>query len=134
MGDGERVSIKEQIIAANERSLDFLQEIREHPGDRGFVLERIRQFTLHRFFLVEENPSTDDVGELSQMSIRKLLEVNKRGMLQDLSNNCAGVSSETMKKALLVMTLQKQLGVSIPAEENDTLSQIAAAVSRQLAR
>ena len=42
-------------------------------------------------------------------------------MLQDLSNNCVGVSSETMKKALLIMTLQKQLGIVFDSEENDTM-------------
>ncbi|BDE96833.1 hypothetical protein [Raoultibacter timonensis] len=134
MGDGMCGSIKEQIVASSEKSLEFLAAIRGRPNDVRFVSENLKAFVLHRFFLVDENPSTEDIAELSRLSIEKLLEVNRQGALQDLSNNCAGVSSETMKKALLIMTLQKKLDVSIPAEENDTVSQIAAAIVRQLAQ
>lgn len=134
MGDGMCGSIKEQIVASSEKSLEFLAAIRGRPNDVRFVSENLKAFVLHRFFLVDENPSTEDIAELSRLSMEKLLEVNRQGALQDLSNNCAGVSSETMKKALLIMTLQKKLDVSIPAEENDTVSQIAAVIVRQLAQ
>ena len=132
MDEGVPSSIKEQIRARNEKSLDYLRDIRENPDDFIAVSKNIKAFVLHRFFLVEDNPDTDGIAELSKLSIEKLLEVNKRGMLQDLSNNCAGVSSETMKKALLIMTLQKQLGVVFDPMKNDTVSQLAQSVVEQL--
>ena len=125
-------SIKDQIRAMNEKSFDYLKTIQEHPGDERLVSENLKSFVLHRFFLVDERPSTEEIAELSRLSIEKLLEVNKQGMLQDLSNNCAGVSSETMKKALLILTLQKQLGVTFDPLKNDTISQLAHTVVEQL--
>lgn len=135
---GKRVKEEElddtrrRIVEASERSKTFLDDIRVRPDDFGEVHDNLRSFVLHRFFLMDDDPQTEDVEELAHMSIEKLAEINKRGMLQDLSNNCTGVSSETMKKALLVMTLQKSLGVTFDPDENDTLPQMAAAIVGQL--
>ena len=128
--DGE--GVKERIVAANEKSKVFLEAIKANPGQFEAVRENVRAFVLHRFFLDEEDPKSEDLGELARLSLSKLSQVNKSGVLQDLSNNCAGVSSETMKKALLIMTLQKQLGVRFDPEENDRISQIAHAIVREL--
>lgn len=130
--DEELDDTKQRIVEASERSKTFLEDIRVHPDDFGEVHDNLRSFVLYRFFLIDDDPQTEDVEELAHMSIEKLAEINKRGMLQDLSNNCTGVSSETMKKALLIMTLQKSLGVTFDPEKNETLPQMATAIVGQL--
>ena len=133
MGSENFEAVKRRIVDAKEASAAFLENIKDDPSDFKAVHANLRSFVLYRFFLMDDDPQTDSIDELSRMSLRKLAEINKRGMLQDLSNNCVGVSSETMKKALLIMTLQKQLGVTFDPEENDTLAQLAQRIVRQLA-
>ena len=111
MGSENFEVVKRHIVDAKESSAAFLENIKDDPSDFKAVHANLRSFVLYRFFLMDDDPQTDSIDELSRMSLRKLAEINKRGMLQDLSNNCVGVNSETMKKALLIMTLQKQLGI-----------------------
>ena len=129
MGSENFEVVKQHIVDAKEASAAFLENIKDDPSDFKAVHANLRSFVLYRFFLMDDDPQTDSIDEL----LRKLAEINKRGMLQDLSNNCVGVSSETMKKALLIMTLQKQLGIVFDSEENDTLAQLAQSIVRQLA-
>ena len=133
MGSENFEVVKQHIVDAKEASAAFLENIKDDPSDFKAVHANLRSFVLYRFFLMDDDPQTDSIDELSRMRLRKLAEINKRGMLQDLSNNCVGVSSETMKKALLIMTLQKQLGIVFDSEENDTLAQLAQSIVRQLA-
>ena len=86
--DGE--GVKERIVAANEKSKVFLEAIKANPGQFEAVRENVRAFVLHRFFLVEEDPKSEDLGELARLSLSKLSQVNKSGVLQDLSRQLRG--------------------------------------------
>lgn len=126
------MSIKDQIEASQTKSLVYLDAIRTQPDDMQAVYDNLTLFVLHRFFLTEEAPDTDDIMALSKLSTDKLLEVNRKGELQSLSNNCAGVSSDTLKKALLIMTLQKQLAITFDPLRNETIGQLAQTIVEEL--
>lgn len=126
----EEKSIRDQILEANEKSKVFLERVKACPEDVALVEDSLRMFIWHRFFIVEEAPATDDIGELAALSMKKVIAVNKQGVLQDLSNNCAGVSSETMKKALLIMTLQKNLGIVFSPDATDAIPGLAAEIAK----
>ena len=124
--------IKAQLLELKERSAVFIEGIKAAPTDREKVFSNLRAFILCRFALAEENPAGENVADLAQLSLDKLVKIDRAGALQDLSDNCTGASSTIMKKALLITSLQKKLGVTFGEQENDTISQLADAVVREL--
>ncbi|WP_139652559.1 hypothetical protein [Raoultibacter phocaeensis] len=132
MGDDASNRIKERIEALYEKSFAYLDSIKSQAGDEEAVRAHLKSFVLHRFFLVDEDPASDDIATLATMSTEKLLRIDRKNALGDMPNNCAGTSSETLKKALLIMTLHKQLGVRFDPLENDTIAQLSRSIVQQL--
>ena len=132
MVDDASGRIKERIEALYEKSFSYLDAIKAEACDEDAVSAHLRAFVLHRFYLADEDPASDDIASLAAMSAEKLLRIDRENALGDMPNTCAGASSETLKKALLIMTLHKQLGVEFDPFENDTIAQLSRSIVQQL--
>lgn len=127
----------EHIKRAKERSDAVLEELRSEPAAYEGVYERLKEFIRLRY-LIDDGFWSDDVNQLAEHSIElRLAALEDGGGLGDLSMNCAGASSVETKYALLLITLQKSLDLTIEprmAATLDTVPLLAAEVTRQLAQ
>ncbi len=72
----------------------------------------IREMTLLKFLLTEE-VTTDELLELSKISVDKLLYLHDKSVqLGHASVSCTGISSTATKKVLLILKLQRGWGFS----------------------
>ena len=66
--------IKAQLLELEERSVVFIEGIKAAPTDREKVFSNLRAFILCRFALAEENPAGENVADLAQLSLDKLVK------------------------------------------------------------
>ena len=77
----------------------------------------IRDYVRCKLMLDPEEAVSDALADLSEISIAKVAGIPKGDVAnQDLSMNCAGISSVETKKILLLIALQRALGLSVPPE------------------
>lgn len=114
---------------------DHVDAILASPDDAAAVERHIRSYILLRFALEDDTPE-DSLSALAHMSLKRLDELRKNGVdINDVSPGCNGVSTESAKKALLLVSLQKALGIRLDAMQAayiETIPQLAGAVSAAL--
>lgn len=114
----------QELVKENDgRAAVFLQEIQEGTLDDD-IYEGLRGYVGCKFFLDDDEMTSDDLRELSELSLKKLLATYQEEALQDVSTTCTGVSSSSTKRILLIMSLQRKLGIKLPFEVSAKISTI----------
>ena len=110
-----------QRIERNEELCRKLLSRMKRAGDEAALYEQLKEY-IRLKFLIEDDPFwDDDIAAVAAYSIRKTIEQSgDPAKLSDLGINCAGASSATTKHLLLVLSLQKGLGVRL--DPDDVLS------------
>lgn len=113
-----------QILCADSLSEDFFQG-------------HLRSYILHKFLLEESDCQTDDFQELIALSLSKSMHISKELVAEfDRAKTCDGATSAMAKRILLLMSIQKKLGIQLPADEAaavKTLTQLTELVWRATA-
>jgi hypothetical protein len=123
--------IRERILAGNTAAAQQMEHIRRHPHmDFSAFYICIRSFLLSKFLLDGASAAgIDSIGELSALSIQQALQISGGDLASaDISLNCSSTSSVVTKKVLLLMAIQRELGIRFdPAEtaEIETVTQLA---------
>ena len=77
----------------------------------------LKRYTLSKFLLDDSCPE-DDFFALAEISMGQALGMNPKQVNgSDLSLHCSGASSVATKKVLLLMALQKGLGISFDPKQ-----------------
>ena len=126
MGIGDALSFREVVESAGERASCCLDEICSHPNDYEKVHEALRGFIQNKYLLDDEEMTTDNILALSEISLKKMLSRYRKETLQDVSSVCSGASSASTKKVLLIMALQKELGIKFDLETYGSIDSVAA--------
>lgn len=129
MGLSETLKIYEKL--ANQE-IDLLLAEELNPQS---VHEHLMNYIRYRFMLVDEAFESDDISELSEFSLKKMLKLQRDEDLDEISLTCTGVSSKSRKKVLLMLALGKKLGFKWdPAESAsiETVTQLTDAVIAHL--
>lgn len=117
-----------QIAAASSKSQIILDQIRQAVTEKLSLTTLLRQYILLRFMLEESECSGENIVSWAEQSVEKIAGLKKGGLkISDRSGNCAAVSSAVTKKILLLISLQKALGINFPKEaaaEIQTLSEL----------
>jgi len=104
---------KENRRIANEKALWHAGEMQRSPRQLAEVKAHLAGFLAEKYFLTPEEMTTEDILVLGDISTAKLAEIKKSGVdFKDTSVGCTSVASNATKKALLVLTLGKLLGVT----------------------
>ena len=128
-------SFKDQLMALNEQADRHIKAIIAASDDIDSVHRELRFYLQCRFILDDEDMDTDDLKELADRSISRMLAKHQNEDLDDLSSGCMGESSATTKKILFMMTLRRKLDVDVDAERLGsalTVRQLAEIVSDSL--
>lgn len=112
----EEPSFKELVRVSNEKARRCLDVVRDNPNDHTVVHRSLTEFVRCKYLLDESEMTTDDLAELSQISLNKMLNQYHKETLKDISSVCTGSSSASTKKVLLVMAIQKGLGIKFEPE------------------
>lgn len=86
--------------------------ILEAPGNVQSVYNHTRGYLLCKYFLTRAETDEDDLVKLGNLGSEKLANLQKGGLsYADKSVGCTSVASSVTKKALLVLSLGKALGI-----------------------
>ncbi len=96
----------------------------------------LREYIGCRYFLTQEEMTTDDLIALGDLSTEKLARLQRGGLqYADKNAGCTTAGSSTIKKVLLAMSLGKAIGMSLDADDvayARTISDLAVLVQRAL--
>lgn len=97
------------------RELEWLRAHRDAP--REAWREHLRAYVLERFLLEADEPE-DDLLRLAQKSVERLTGIPREALAAaDRPSGCAAATAAVDKKVLLLLSLRKGLGVSLPPEQ-----------------
>lgn len=128
-------TFEELLQEYSRRAETYLEAIRSCPPEQRshvFLRSQLQGYVCSKFMLEPGECDSEVLAELSAASIAKVVKLPKGQLAkQDLSMNCAGVSSVETKKILLLIALQRALGIQIDpdlAPEIRTMDDLAALV------
>lgn len=130
-----KMTLKERLDLAALDADAALKQLLEGELNREGFRREVRAFTLAKFFLTEEEAQaegSEEILKLANASVEKMLRnADKSVKLAEGSTTCTNQSSTDIKKVLLSMTLQRELGIKFAPEysaELTTISQLADAL------
>lgn len=96
----------------------------------GFLEEQLRAFVMTKFSLTYDDLRySDDLTELSALSLQRALRISKDSIADfEAGENCDGATSTDVKRTLLLVRVQKALGIKLSMQELmrvDTISDLA---------
>lgn len=120
--------------SADTRARTIVAELRDPQMSERQFDEAVHEYMRCKFLLEPAECTTDDLLDLSEISIQKMLLENDRSVkLSQASATCTDQSSTDVKKVLLSLSLQRALGISLSPEESartETVSQLASTLYR----
>ncbi len=89
------------------------------PLTYSFFSERIHAFVMRKFLLNRADlNSSDDLTELATISLSKTMKLSPELIAEyQAGENCEGATSTDVKRTLLIVKIQKSLGVKLTLEE-----------------
>lgn len=128
----EGMTLKERLDIAAADADACMESLINDDLDRDEFRSTVRRLTLAKFFPTEEECVNENILNLANVSVEKLLAQNDKSVkLAEGSNTCTNQSSTDIKKVLLSLTLQRALGVSFTPKESadlETITQLADAL------
>lgn len=97
-----------------EAYLDTVRTCLPEQRSHTFLYVQLLGYVCSKFMLELGECDSESLSELSAASISKVARIPRGGLAeQDISMNCAGISSVETKKILLLIALQRSLGIQI---------------------
>ncbi len=122
------MTLKERLDIAAGVADEAMGKLQAGDLSREEFRSQVRVFTLAKFFLTEEEAcaeGTEEILKLANASVEKMLRnADKSVKLAEGSTTCTNQSSTDIKKVLLSMTLQRNLGVKFTPEYSAELTTI----------
>ena len=86
--------------------------------DFGYLRAHLRGYILSKYMLPEGECRSDGIAALTEASLARMMKVTPElASRLDTARSCAGATSATVKKALLLQAMERELGVVLPAAE-----------------
>ena len=133
-----RSEIRRRLLRARKTAKTHMDAIcSADPLTYPLLKQELRQFILAKF-LLDEDGSPEDVGfdRLVEESLSHSMKIDPSLVAEfDTAKSCDGATSAMAKKVLLFMTLERELGLQLPALETarvKTLEDISQMVFRTM--
>lgn len=99
-------------VAVKQEAKKICQRVAVRDWKNGEFYFLFRKYFLGKYMLMEEEAVSDDINELTRISIEKLSSLDKK-LIKNVEEaaSCDGASSVITKKALFYMVMQKELGI-----------------------
>lgn len=135
-----RAELRQLLLRSRTMSERNITAIREaYPLSCELLHEQLYQYVLVKFLLTDEDrPADDSFNTLVETSLSKSMKVSPELVAEfDTAQSCDGATSAMAKKVLLFMSIQRALGIELPAEESariKTMRDLSDMVWRTLAQ
>ena len=119
MSAADRKRVREALLQYTKAAAWEASCIRENrPPDFGYVRAHLRGYILGKYMMPEGECRSDRIAALTESSLARMMKVTPELAKQlDTARSCAGATSATVKKALLLQAMERELGVILPAAE-----------------
>ncbi len=119
MSAADRKTVREAIRKYTKAAAWEARCIRENsPADFGYVRAHLRGYIFSKYMMPEWECRSDRIADLTEASLARMMKVTPELAAQlDTARSCAGATSSTVKKALLLQAMERELGVILPAAE-----------------
>ena len=108
---------KNGLLMYQKKSSEYMKKLQTTPYPDWESLHRdLYGFILSKYILLGDVTDIYDLTELAELSVAKTIKMPKEDSAQlDGAHSCEGTTSAMNKKVLLLMALQKGLGVKFEA-------------------
>ena len=119
MSAEERKQIRQTLLKYTKAAAWEARCIRERGDtDFGYLRAHLRGYILSKYMLPEGECPSDRIAALTEASLARMMKVTPElAAVLDTARSCAGATSATVKKALLLQAMERELGVVLPAAE-----------------
>ena len=115
-----RSEIRRRLLRARKAAKTHMDAIcGTSPLTYPLLKQKLRQFILAKFLLDEEEiPENADFDGLVEKSLSHSMKIDPGLVAEfDTAKSCDGATSAMAKKVLLFMTMERELGLQLPALE-----------------
>ena len=118
-GAADRKQIREVLLKYTKAAAWEARCIRERgEADFGYLRAHLRGYILGKYMLPEGECRSDRIAALTEASLARMMKVTPElAKVLDTARSCAGATSATVKKALLLQAMERELEISLPAAE-----------------
>ena len=118
-GAAERKQVREVLLRYAKAAAWEARCIRERgETDFGYLRAHLRGYILSKYMMPEEECRSDRIAALTEASLARMMKVTPElARVLDTARSCAGATSATVKKALLLQAMERELGIVLPAAE-----------------
>jgi hypothetical protein len=97
---------------------EILRSCLTNGCDTETLHKHLRGYILAKYILDEEDCPTDDIAELTEISLAKSQKIDRR-LLEDVdrATGCTSATSAMRKKVLLYIAMERELEIKIPDQE-----------------
>lgn len=124
----------ESELKENAARCDALAaQMKESGPEYGTLYPLVRRYLYLKFMLFDGDEGTEDILALAERSVEHIAQLKKGGLkFKDHSGTCGSISSSVTKKILLLIALQKALGIQFEKNETADITTIPE-LARQIA-
>ncbi len=114
----QKERIREMLLEAQKKAAEHVLLIKERvPLSKEYLHRSLRDYILCKFMLEEEECTSDNLDEITEISLAKSAGISKELVKDlDIAKTCSGGSSAMTKKVLLLLAIQKDFAVYLPTE------------------
>lgn len=116
--------IRQLLLRAQQDAARQMEQIRSlSPLTRSLLHKHLVQYVLDKYMLTPEDCTTNDFNALTDLSLAKSMQVSSSLVREyDIARSCTGTSSAMAKRVLLFLSIQKALGIELPAVESAAIT------------
>ena len=118
-GAAERKQVREVLLRYAKAAAWEARCIRERgETDFGYLRAHLRGYILSKYMMPEEECRSDRIAALTEASLARMMKVTPElARVLDTARSCAGATSATVKKALLLQAMERELDIVLPADK-----------------
>lgn len=109
---------KDSLLIYGKKADECMNRLKNTKYESAEALhEDLYDFVLAKYLLTGDVIDVYNLTELAELSVAKSIKLTKINAFKaDSAHSCEGTTSAMNKKVLLMMVLQKQLGITFPPE------------------
>lgn len=136
----DRAELRSLLLRSREQSDAHMSAIRNaSPLSYELLHQQLYQYVLAKFLLTDgDRPEDDSFDALVDASLAQSMKVSPELVAEfDTAKSCDGATSAMAKKVLLFMSIQRALGIELPALESarvKAMDELSSMVWKTLAR
>jgi len=119
LSSADRDRVRRELLehtAAAAREARMIRECR--PPRKEYIRDHLRAYILAKYMLPEGQCGSNSIRELTEASLAYMMQVSPELVaVLDTARSCAGATSATVKKALLLQAMERELDIQLPAAE-----------------